>query len=511
MAQVYRFAGARSKQCKRPLNMSKIAIIGSGFSGLSSACYLAAAGHDVHIFEKNAEAGGRSRQFRTSSGYIFDMGPSWYWMPDVFERFFADFGHAVSNFYDLKLLSPSFDLVFPENETISIPEDYSMLKSLFESIEIGSAAQLDRFMEEAKFKYDTGMGKLVYKPGISILEFADLDLIMGALRLQVFSSFSKHVRKYFSNPKLIALMEFPVLFLGAMPQDTPALYSLMNYAGLKLGTWYPNGGFGKVIGGVLKLAEVQGAKINFNSAVEKINVENAKVKSITVHGTEIDFDAVIASADYHHVEEKLIPNAYRNYSEEYWAKKTFAPSCLIYYVGLNKKIKQLNHHTLFFEEDLLEHSKEIYKEPKWPAKPLFYVCCPSKSDDSVAPSGHENLFLLMPIAPGLEDGEELREKYFKIMIQRLETQIGDEVLQFIDYKRSYCVSNFVEDYNSYKGNAYGLANTLMQTAILKPGIRNKKISNLFYAGQLTVPGPGVPPALISGKIAAKTLLKYLNK
>ncbi|SKB34057.1 phytoene desaturase family protein [Daejeonella lutea] len=491
--------------------MSKIAVIGSGFSGLSAACYLASAGHDVHVFEKNETAGGRARQFRSPEGYVFDMGPSWYWMPDVFERFFADFRVKVSEVYDLKLLSPSFDIVFPENETIAVPDDYLKLRALFESIEKGSAAQLDRFMEEAKFKYDTGMGKLVYKPGISLMEFADFDLMKGAMRLQVFSSFSSHVRRYFTNPKLIAIMEFPVLFLGAMPQDTPALYSLMNYAGLKLGTWYPNGGFASVIEAIKGLAEKLGAKFHFNSPVEAINIEINQVTSVSVSGSHLQFDAVVASADYHHVESKLIPSSERNYSDKYWEKKTFAPSCLIYYLGIRKKISKIHHHTLFFEEDLLEHSKEIYKKPQWPVKPLFYVCCPSKSDDSVAPEGHENLFLLMPIAPGLADSEELRDKYFKIMVQRLEEQTGEEVHEFIDYKRSYCVSNFIEDYNSYKGNAYGLANTLMQTAVLKPGIRNKKISNLFYAGQLTVPGPGVPPALISGKIVAETLQKHLNK
>lgn len=491
--------------------MSRIAIIGSGFSGLSAACYLAAAGHEVNVYEKNSTVGGRARQFSTDEGYVFDMGPSWYWMPDVFERFFGDFGHKVSDFYELSLLSPSFDVVFPENETVSVPENYSKLLSLFESIEPGSSIQLDKFMNEAKFKYDTGMGKLVYKPGVSIMEFADLDLVKGAVRLQVFSSFSSHVRKYFSNPRLIALMEFPVLFLGAMPQDTPALYSLMNYAGLKLGTWYPKGGFGKVTEGIQTLAESFGAKFHFNSPVSKININKNRVTSLSVNNEDIKVDAVIASADYHHVEDKLLPESYRNYSNEYWEKKTFAPSCLIFYLGLSKKVEKLNHHTLFFEEDLLEHSKEIYKKPKWPAKPLFYVCCPSKSDESVAPAGHENLFLLMPIAPGLEDGEEMREKYFKIMVRRLEKQVGTEILDLIDFKRSYCVSNFIEDYNSYKGNAYGLANTLMQTAILKPGVKNKKISNLYYAGQLTVPGPGVPPALISGKIVAQMLLEYFKK
>ena len=490
--------------------MSSIAVIGTGFSGLSAAAYLANAGHNVQVFEKNASAGGRARQLKTASGYTFDMGPSWYWMPEVFEHFFNDFGYRVSDFYSLKLLDPSFEVIFSNKESVKIPANFSELTVLFEEIEPGSGQQLEKFMKEAQFKYEAGMENLVYLPGISLMEFADLKLITGALRLQVFSSFSKHVRKFFSNPRLIALMEFPVLFLGAMPQDTPALYSLMNYAGLKLGTWYPEGGFGTVVNTMVDLCQAKGVKFHFNSAVEKIAIENSEATGVWAGGEKIAFDAIIASADYHHVESSLLPPQYRNYTEAYWQTKTFAPSCLIFYVGLNKRISNIQHHTLFFEEELLQHSREIYKEPKWPTKPLFYVCCPSQSDDSVAPQGHENLFLLMPLAPGLSDSNESREKYFALMIKRLENQIGEEIESSIDFKQSYCVDDFTTDYNSYKGNAYGLANTLMQTAILKPKIRNKKISNLFYAGQLTVPGPGVPPALISGKLAAEQAIKHLK-
>ena len=493
-----------------PDTMSKIAVIGSGFSGLSAAAYLSNAGHEVHVFEKNKTAGGRARQLKTENGYVFDMGPSWYWMPEIFENFFNDFGYKVADFYELKLLDPSFEVVFDNHEIMSIPADYSTLCHLFESIEEGSAQQLERFMREAHYKYETGMKNLVNMPGVSLTEFTTINLLKGAMRLQIFSSFSKHVRKYFSHPKLIALMEFPVLFLGAMPQDTPALYSLMNYAGLKLGTWYPTGGFGKVIESIKKVCEKKGASFHFNSPVEKIIVANNLARSIIVNQEEFFFDAVIATADYHHVENKLLPASHRNYKEDYWVKKTFAPSCLIYFIGVSKKIKSIEHHTLFFEEDLFQHSKEIYKEPQWPSKPLFYVCCPSKTDTGVAPGGHENLFLLMPVAPGLEDNEMLREKYFEIMINRLQKHIDCEIVNHIDFKKSYCVSDFMEDYNSYKGNAYGLANTLMQTAILKPKVRNKKIKNLFYAGQLTVPGPGVPPSLISGKIAADQLFNYLK-
>ena len=491
--------------------MAKIAVIGSGFSGLSAACYLAKAGYSVHLFEKNEQIGGRARQLITSSGYTFDMGPSWYWMPDLFEKFFADFGYKVSDFYELKLLNPAFDIVFGKNDIMSIPENYDELCKLFESIEKGSSLKLNKFMEDAKYKYQTGMDKIVYKPGLSITEFADWKILRGAIRLQLFSSFSKHVRKYFSHPKLIALMEFPVLFLGAMPDETPALYSLMNYAGLKLGTHYPIGGFGKVVDAMKEIALINNVTFHLNCAIEKIEVQNNHATKLIFKGGQFDCDAIISSADYHHTESKLLPKECRNYNDQYWDKKTFAPSCLIFYIGINKRVNGLNHHTLFFDEDLNQHSQEIYKTPQWPTKPLFYVCCPSKTDDTVAPDGHENLFLLMPLAVGLEDTDELREKYFAIMMKRLEQKTEQDLLPYIDHKQSYCINDFKLDYNSYNGNAYGLANTLMQTAILKPKIRNKKIPNLYYTGQLTVPGPGVPPCIISGKISATQLIKFLEK
>ena len=490
--------------------MANIAVIGAGFSGLSAASYLAAAGHQVQVYEKNATAGGRARQYKTDNGYSFDMGPSWYWMPDIFENFFNDFGHTVSDFYVLKLLEPSFEIVYDNQELMSIPENYQALRVLFESIEPGSSIQLDKFMEEAEEKYNLGMKTFSNLPGLSLAEFADIGLVHRALRMNLFSSFSTHVRKYFTHPKLIALMEFPVLFLGATPRDTPALYSLMNYAGLKLGTWYPVGGFGQVIRSIQELASRNGVEFFFSSPVEKILIENNHATGIMVNGMQLSFDAVLASADYQYVEEELLPKSAANYREAYWQKKTFAPSCLIYFLGVSKKIPKLNHHTLFFDGDLLQHAKEIYKSPQWPTKPLFYVCCTSRTDNGVAPAGHENLFLLMPIAPGLSDSETLRETYFEIMMKRIEEYAGMGIRQHLDFKKSYSISDFKEDYHSYKGNAYGLANTLFQTAIWKPKIKNKKIKNLFYAGQLTVPGPGVPPSLISGKISATQLIKHLN-
>lgn len=488
----------------------RTAVIGSGFAGLSAASYLAREGFKVDVYEKNSNIGGRARQLETSNGYQFDMGPSWYWMPEVFEKFFNDFGHRASDFYELELLDPGFSIVFGMEDVMDVPADLEKLYGLFESLEQGSASRLRQFLKEAEFKYEVGMGKLVYKPGLSLMEFADTDLIRGVFKLQVFNSFSKHVRQFFKHPKLIALMEFPVLFLGAMPQDTPALYSLMNYAGLKLGTWYPKGGFASVISAMKTIAEKQGVVFHVDANVNGLDIQDGKLKALKCKGQQYKYDGLIAAADYHHVESKLLGPAYRNYSEKYWNSRVLAPSSLIFYLGISKKVPRLKHHTLFFDEDLQQHAHEIYKNPQWPQKPLFYVCCPSKTDASVAPEGHENIFMLMPLATGIEDTEELREQYFERIMRRLEDYTGMPVRQHIDYKKSYCVSDFVADYNSFKGNAYGLANTLMQTANLKPSVRNKKVNNLFYAGQLTVPGPGVPPSIVSGNVAAQQLIKYLN-
>ncbi len=489
----------------------KVLVIGAGFSGLSAAAYLSAAGFSVDVYEKNESPGGRARQYTSPEGFLFDMGPSWYWMPEVFERFFRDFNASTSDFYSLKLLDPSFSIIFDKEDVMDIPADFNALTELFERTESGSGNKLIAFLKEAEYKYKAGVENLVYKPAHSFTEFTDLSTLSGVLRMQVFSSFSKHVRKYFSHPKLIALMEFPVLFLGAMPQETPALYSLMNYAGLKLGTWYPEGGFGRVALAMENVAKKNGARFHYNTPVEKIIVKGNSIHSVETAAGTVEVDAVIGAADYHHIEKKLLSIEHRGYSESYWDKKTFAPSSLIFYLGINKKVSRLKHHNLFFDADLSVHSHEIYKDKKWPTDPLFYVCCTSKSDDSVAPEGCENLFLLMPVAPGLEDTPELRDKYFSIMLKRIQLFTGEDLSPHIISSRSYCISDFVSDYNAYKGNAYGLANTLMQTAFLKPKIKSRKIDNLYFAGQLTVPGPGVPPAIISGKVAAMETIKKFQK
>ena len=497
---------------KQPLfsKASEIAVIGSGFAGMAASAIMAMNGTRVTVYEKNEDVGGRARTFG-SDGFLFDMGPSWYWMPDVYDSFYNLFGNITSDFYELKKLDPGFAVIFGENEMMDIPSDFDQICDLFERIETGAGPKLRKFIAEGEFKYRIGMGDMVYKPGHSITEFFSLKLFRDALKLQIFTSFSKHVRKYFKDPRLLAIIEFPVLFLGAMPKDTPALYSLMNFSGLKQGTFYPMGGFGQVAQAFKKIAENVGVTFQTLQTVEALEMNSNEISHIRANGNSKKVDAVIGSADYHHIESDLIPEAFRSYSKSYWESRTFAPSCLLFYLGINKKIDKLRHHNLFFDEDLEKHAVEIYKQKKWPSNPLFYVCCPSKTDPSVAPDGSENLFILMPIAIGLQDEDEIREKYYDILMSRLEKFAGEDIRGHVVYKRSYATNDFIQDYNAYKGNAYGLANTLMQTAIFKPKLKSKKISNLFYAGQLTVPGPGVPPSIISGRIAANELLKFLNR
>ncbi|MGN6294491.1 MAG: phytoene desaturase family protein [Chitinophagaceae bacterium] len=485
-----------------------VIIIGSGFAGLSAASFMAKGGWQVTVLEKNSAPGGRAAQLK-AQGYTFDMGPSFYWMPDVFERFFAQFDKRTTDYYHLHRLDPSYRIYWP-NAYTDMPADLNALKKVFESIEPGSAAKLDRYLAGAAYKYRVGMQKLVYKPGLSFTEFIDWQAIKGIFHLDVFTSIKKHISSYFNHPRLRQVMEFPVLFLGALPEETPALYSLMNYADIQGGTWHPQGGMYTVVKAMHQLALEQGVRFLFDEEAKEIKIENGKATGVITGKQTYTADAVISAADYHFTENQLLPSLYRSYSDDYWQKRVMAPSCLLYYVGLNKKLPGITHHSLFFDVPFDQHGREIYKTPQWPSNPLLYVSVPSVTDPSVAPEGGESLVFLVPVASGLEgDTEELKDKYFELIVSRFEKRVGQPIRDAIAFKRSYSVKDFVNDYHSFRGNAYGLANTLKQTAIFRPSCRSKKVKNLFYTGQLTVPGPGVPPSLISGEVVAKEVIKTI--
>ena len=488
----------------------KIVVIGAGFAGLAAAAKLAQAGHDVHLIEKNDQTGGRARIWE-KDGFTFDMGPSWYWMPEVFDNFFKEFGKKTADFYELKRLSPSYRVYFGENDFIDVPSDFQELLNLFESIEKGSGEKLKKFLSVAEFKYKTGMNEFVWKPSDSITEFFDIRILKSIFKINMFGSVSNEVRALFTNKKLIQLLEFPVLFLGATPQNTPGLYSLMNYADLVLGTWFPKGGMHEIVKAMTKVAIEQGVHIHLNEEIIHIETLNGKAVKVISNQSEYAVDSVVSGADYAHTDLKLLDKNVANYDENYWDKKTFSPSSLLFYIGLNKKLKNVIHHNLFFDAPFDEHAFEIYIKPSWPKKPLFYASAASITDPACAPENAENLFFLIPLAPGLNDSEEMREKYFQMICERFEKITGENISDSILFKRSYAMNDFIKDYHSHKGNAYGLANTLLQTAFLKPKMRSKKLKNLFYTGQLTVPGPGVPPSIISGQVAAKETLNYLQQ
>lgn len=485
------------------ISLKKIVVIGSGFAGIAAATKLASTGNDVVVLEKNEEFGGRARVFE-AEGFTFDMGPSWYWMPNVFDRYFEEFDKKTSDYYDLLRLDPSYKVIYSSEKEINLPADSTALKTLFEQLEPGCGPKYDQFLKEAKYKYDVGLGEFVWKPSLSIKEFFDIRLLQKAISLDLFASFGKHIRKFFKNPDLLKIMEFPVLFLGATPADTPALYSLMNYAEMQHGTWYPMGGMHKIINGMMDLAREKGVKFINNQEVIRFSGLGKNINKVITQNTEYECDIVVSGADYHHTEQIL--NQKSNYDDDYWAKRVMAPSSLLFYLGVNRKVEKLTHHNLFFDEDFNLHAVEIYKNPKWPSKPLFYVSAPSKTDKSVAPEGSENIFLLVPIAPDLEDSDIVREKYYNILLDRLEAYVGHDIRSHVVYKRSYAVDDFKKDYHAFKGNAYGLANTLFQTAFLKPKLKNKNLNNMYYTGQLSVPGPGVPPSLISGLVVAKYII-----
>jgi phytoene desaturase len=499
-------------------------IIGAGFSGLSAACFLARDGYHVTVLEKHDIPGGRARVF-TEHGFRFDMGPSWYWMPDVFESFFNAFGKKVSDYYALKRLDPAYRIMLSKSDVETIPSDQKKLAlgdsycseapfidipgsleaiyTLFESIESGSQVKLKKFLKEAEYKYQCGINDYARRPSVSLFEFIDFKMAYEAIRLKLFQSYEKNLLPFNFHNIIKKILEFPVLFLGAEPKNTPSMYSLMTYADLALGTWYPEKGIYSIVEGMVSLAKSLGVNFYFDENVQKLSVEDRKINKVYTQKNVYYADSIIAACDYAFFERHLLPVASQSYSNEYWEKRLLAPTCLLFYIGISKKIPHLKHHSLFFDESFAEHASSIYTTHSSPETPLFYLCAPSVTDSTAAPVGMENLFILIPLSTKVIVNDAMEEMYFKYVVEKIKKFYSVDISECIVFKKAYSREDFIEDYNALRGNAYGLANTLLQTAWFKPKIRSKKVKNLFYTGQLTVPGPGVPPSLISGEIVAK--------
>ncbi len=488
------------------MKSKNIVVIGAGFGGLSAATLLAKNGHQVTVLEQHEMVGGRARVWK-DAGFSFDMGPSWYMMPEIYERWFAQFGKTPSDYYQLSRLDPSYRAYFGVDDKVDMPANVEETYKLFESIEPGAGKKLEEYLAQAKYQYDVSMTDFIYKDFNSIFDFFNKRMMTEGRKLHVFEKLSSFTKRYFKNERLRKLLEYSMVFLGGAPDNTPALYSVINHADLNLGVWYPQGGFGAVAHGFQQLAEELGVKFEFNKTVTGFNYADGKITTVKTSDGDFECDLVVANADYHFVDQQLLEPSYRDYSPGWWKRRVVAPSAFIVYVGLDKRVGGLLHHTLFLDQDWTEHFNTIFNKPDWPNQPSFYLCAPSLTDKSVAPEGGENLFFLAPVASGLEDSEEVHDRLKNNLYDRLEKITGQTIRDNIVTERVFSLKDFSGDYNAFQGTGLGLAHTLMQTAYFRPRMRSKKLENLYYVGHHTQPGVGVPMVVISGQIVAEKIAK----
>jgi len=494
-----------------------VVVVGGGFGGLSAACFLARDGADVTLLEKNEQVGGRASRLETE-GFTFDMGPSWYLMPDVFERFFAHFGKSPTDYYDLERLDPHYRVFWKDGDRMDVVPDVEAMVETFETYETGAGGALLEYLDTSELHYETAMDDFVYTDRPRLRDWVDPDVMKAApIGLKLVGTMDDYVSEYFSNPKLQQIMQYTLVFLGGAPSNTPALYNIMSHVDFNMGVWYPvrkesderdGGGIGVVVDGIVELAEELGVEFVTDSEVVEITKRKSGFHVETVDGDVYRPDSVVSDADYAHVERELLPAHERQYDDDYWEKKTYSPSAFLLYMGVEGDIDPLAHHTLVLPTDWDGHFERIFEDPGWPEDPAYYVCAPSATDDTVAPEGHSNLFVLVPIAPGLDDTPEIREQYREMVLDDLAENTGVDLRERIVFEEGFAVNDFAERYNAYDGNALGgLAHTLRQTALLRPRHRSTALDGLYYTGGYTTPGIGVPMCLISGEHTAAALVE----
>lgn len=483
----------------------KVVIIGAGIGGLGAAGLFAKKGYDVTVVEKNANLGGRANIFE-HDGFKFDMGPSWYLAPDIFEHYFNLVGEKVEDHLKLKRLSPSYRIFFRNNgESLDINSNIETDAATFEAIESGAGEKLRAYLKQSKYQYEVATKSFMFKNYDTIFDFFNKRVMTEGQKLSVFSTMHRFVSKFFKSKKLQQVMEYTMVFLGTSPYEAPALYNLMSHMDFNQGVFYPEGGFYELIKALANIAEKNGAVLRPDSPVEQIIVKDGKAFGVRLEGRDvIDADIVISNADMWFTETKMLDERYQTYKDRYWQKRVMAPSAFIMYLGVSEKLPSLIHHNLLFSEDWRKNFDDIYKAPCLPDEPSLYVCVPSVTDASVAPQGKENLFVLVPIASDLTINDENKEKYADRILALIETEMNLPGLRGkIEYRLIYTVDNFAVDYNSLKGSALGLAHTLRQTAIFRPKNKSKKVGNLYYVGAGTNPGIGTQICLISAELAYK--------
>lgn len=482
--------------------MKNVAIIGAGIAGLASAALLAKDGYNVTVYEKNDGIGGRAMVWK-QDGFTFDMGPSWYQMPDAYERFFAEFGKKPSDYYQLLRLDPQYRLYTGPKHFYDLHADEAQNEALFEELEPGSTAKIREFLTVAKEQYDLA-NKYVFYTNLKPTDFINPRTAKEVARFRLNESLDSLVSKYVSHPLLKKMLLYTTLFIGAAPRKLPALFALMAYIDLGIGTYYPMGGMGAVMEGIADLAREQGATIRTNSAVERIVVEKGRAVGIIVNGSLIPVDIVVSATDYPYTETSLLDEQWRTHDHGYWKKKTLSPSAIVLYLGLRKKLPSLSHHTLIVPDRWDDHFSALFDNKRLPEEPSFYISCTSKTDPSVAPKGYENLFITVQIPSGFDVSRQELQDYRDLLISQVESSIGHRFRKDIILERIFGPEDFKTVYNAYDGAAIGMATTFSQL-LLRPDNRSKKVSNLLYAGQYTKTGAGLPMCLISAHRLLETI------
>ncbi|RYX86669.1 phytoene desaturase [bacterium] len=492
--------------------MEKIIVIGGGIGGLAFANLAAKRGHSVTVVEKNERLGGVANWFEapTEVGtFRFDMGPSWYLMPDVFQSYFDLLGEKVEDYLDLVRLDPSYRIFFQGRErSTDFYSDINRDAPTFEALEPGSSEVLKDYLEKSKYQYEIALRGFMYKNNDTVFDFLNKQVATEGRELEVFSKMSDYVAKFFKTDDVQKIMQYTLVFLGSSPYNTPALYNIMSHIDFNMGVFYPQGGIHQIPDTLVKIGEKLGVEYITRTSVTSIQTKRGPaVKGVVLdNGETLEADIIVSNAPISHT-ESLLPLPYRDHSQRYWDSRTLAPSALIMYLGLDEKVPSLTHHNLLFSTDWKKNFEEIFDAPQWPTEPSLYICAPSKTDPTVAPEGCENLFVLVPIAARTEYTREELEQQADRMLDIIEREMNCEGLRDkIVYKKLFSVKDFASRYNKQGGTALGLAHTMKQTAILRPNNRSKKVENLFYVGGDTNPGIGMPIQLISAELALKRIM-----
>jgi phytoene desaturase len=480
-------------------------IVGAGFGGLATSALLARKGWRVTVIEKNDQVGGRARYWK-QDGFTFDMGPSWYLMPEAFENFFQAMGEPREKYYGLTRLDPSYRVYFESSPPVDIGADFAKTRAVFDTFEADGGNKIEKHLQETAFKYRIAVDEFLYRDYNSLLDFFNRRMLADGLRLKVFRSLESYLKGIFEDHRSRKILEFPMVFLGASPSNAPALYSIMSHLDMNEGVWYPDGGMAGAALGIHRLAQEVGVELVLGSEVSAVEVEKRRARAvITRDGVRREADVVVANADYPHVEMDLLEEPWRSYPASYWRRRVLGPSMLIGYLGIRGRLDDVRHHTLYFTDDWDVHFDAIFGKAAWPAQPCYYVCCNSRTDRAAAPVDHENLFFLVPLGTGLDDSDTVRDAYFERVLEHFEGLTGHKIRDRIVVKRLYSGRDFAGDYNSYRGAALGIAHTLMQTAVFRPSLRSRKVENLYFGGQYTHPGVGVPMAVIAAGLVAEKI------